>query len=501
MKRFWLGLLSFGLLMAFCTTAFAADVKFSGDYYLQGWYNKNASLLDKDSPVGPATTASYYQGRGSTAFYTQRVRMGANFTIAKGLTLGTRFDALERKWMAARRTVPTGSPGYGATDSEAENIAFDTAYVRFATPFGFFTIGNIPGVGFGTAYGDNPGFSSAALSYGLPTGPFYFSFSVRKLQEGYTISTSYPQGTPIGSGTDNDGDSYTLTASYRMKTGGVGASYTSIHAKNTNYPVTTTPNTYSYNMYANSLSFYGRQKFGKLYIEDEFSWIFGKVLRWNEPKPPESLAGVYYLLVEKDAKNAFSNHFHVNVDMNPVLVGFRFVYSRGDDPETEDKMEGGFRSYLDVDKGFNPCLILFDQEYNHWMVAGGKRSTQTVGALIGNTNSLNSVKTYVQNVWLYQLYGKFTATSKLSFDASFTYAHADQLPTHNNVPTWRGGKKYLDKEYGKELDLTMKYKIYDNLEYMIGAAYLWTGDYFKGFDPNAKLSDTYLITHKLTLTF
>jgi hypothetical protein len=187
--------------------------------------------------------------------------------------------------------------------------------------------------------------------------------------------------------------------------------------------------------------------------------------------------------------------------MNPVLVGFRFVYSRGDDPETEDKMEGGFRSYLDVDKGFNPCLILFDQEYNHWMVAGGRRSTQTVPALVGNTNSLNGIKTYVQNVWLYQLYGRVAATPKLSFDASFTYANADQLPTHNNVPTWRGGKKYLDKEYGKELDLTLKYKIYDNLEYMIGAAYLWTGDYFKGSDPNAKLSDTYLITHKLTLTF
>lgn len=49
--------------------------------------------------------------------------------------------------------------------------------------------------------------------------------------------------------------------------------------------------------------------------------------------------------------------------------------------------------------------------------------------------------------------------------------------------------------------VTLKYKIYDNLEYMIGAAYLWTGDYFKGTNSNVKLSDNYLITHKLTLTF
>jgi len=36
---------------------------------------------------------------------------------------------------------------------------------------------------------------------------------------------------------------------------------------------------------------------------------------------------------------------------------------------------------------------------------------------------------------------------------------------------------------------------------MLGAAYLWTGDYFKGTNANVKLSNNYLLTHKLTLTF
>jgi hypothetical protein len=53
---------------------------------------------------------------------------------------------------------------------------------------------------------------------------------------------------------------------------------------------------------------------------------------------------------------------------------------------------------------------------------------------------------------------------------------------------------------GSELDLTMKYKIYNNLEYMVGAAYLRTSDYFKGTDDRVKLSNNDLMTHKLKLT-
>ena len=92
-------------------------------------------------------------------------------------------------------------------------------------------------------------------------------------------------------------------------------------------------------------------------------------------------------------------------------------------------------------------------------------------------------------------------THKLDLGASYTYAYAYTKPTDNGLSTAYGGKTFLSNNYGSEADVTMKYKIYDNLEYMIGAAYLWTGDYFKGTDPNAKLSNTYLLTHKLTLTF
>ena len=71
------------------------------------------------------------------------------------------------------------------------------------------------------------------------------------------------------------------------------------------------------------------------------------------------------------------------------------------------------------------------------------------------------------------------------------FARADQTPT-------RG---YVSDVYGTEVDLTATYKIYDNLSYMVGFGYLFTGDYFKGQTATAQLSNDYIVMHRLTLTF
>lgn len=52
-----------------------------------------------------------------------------------------------------------------------------------------------------------------------------------------------------------------------------------------------------------------------------------------------------------------------------------------------------------------------------------------------------------------------------------------------------------------EVDLIATYRITNNLSYMLGGAYLFTGGYFKGMDATAKVSDNYLLINKLTLTF
>src|SRR5208337_1727480 len=130
MKRFWLILLSLGLIMAFSASAFAVDVKVSGDFYIAGLY-LNKTNLTKDVEPNP-----------STAFYYQRLRVRTDFIVSPGLTLITRFDAMERVWGGARSapgtTLATGS---AETLAEKQNIAFDWAYIDYVTPIGTFDIG------------------------------------------------------------------------------------------------------------------------------------------------------------------------------------------------------------------------------------------------------------------------------------------------------------------------------------------------------------------------
>jgi len=484
MKRFWIVLLLLGLIMAFSSTVFAADVKFGGEFYLQGWYNKNASLIDKNNaPLGLSTDSRNY--RGATAFYTERLRVKTTVAVAKGLTLVTRFDALERKWMASRRPVSiqssttwSGSPGVAGTDQEMENIAFDTAYVMFATPIGLFMIGNIDSTSCsGTCYTDGVGFASALMTWVFPKGPWTISATIKKSSDGTTYSSTalQPQGgSPIGTGTDNDSDVYALGIGYRWKTGNAGFSFSWVDSRTTNVGAAWSKSL----MPAYTLYFVN--KFGKLYIGEEFGMVTGGYVpkMYNGYKVKPSFA--------------FSNAFNVELDLAPAKLGGWFIYSRGDKLSTPYKKEGGFRSILDLDRGFNPCLILWDESYMQWFAPNwkGTGGSGQQPAILGNAGAYG-INTYIQNVMLFQLYGDFKVTPKLNLGGSFTWAKANEPPAAG----------WVSKKIGYEADLTMKYKIYDNLEYMIGAGYLFTGDYFKGTSATVKLTDNYLITHKLTLTF
>ena len=85
MKRFWLVLLSLGLIVAFSASAFAVDVKFSGQYELEGMYLDKTSLQNL-----PSTSTT------NNALYFQRLRLKTEFVVAPGLSLITRADKSDR---------------------------------------------------------------------------------------------------------------------------------------------------------------------------------------------------------------------------------------------------------------------------------------------------------------------------------------------------------------------------------------------------------------------
>jgi len=145
MKRFWLVLLSLGLVMAFSASAFAVDVKFSGQMYVAGMHFNRTNLDD----VGDGTT---------TSFYAQRLRMFTDFVVAPGVTLKTRYDIMERVWGATRTAPGTtlGTLSMG-TQAENENIAFDRAYIQYDSPYGSFQVGARSAGTWGTTFGDSEG--------------------------------------------------------------------------------------------------------------------------------------------------------------------------------------------------------------------------------------------------------------------------------------------------------------------------------------------------------
>lgn len=461
------------MMTIMASTSLAADVKFFGEFYLQGWYDKNHSLLDKDSADLDTNVSDDTDLRGSTAFYTQRLRMGADFMITKGLMLGTRFDALSRKWMAARRLVPPLETLKSTSDSEKENIGMEVMYVIFDTPIGRWAAGTHTG---GTRFSTGLGSVSNSIAWTYFTGPWSLTAMAKKGSD----------NGDIGEGTDSDSDTFSLIGQYRWNTGLLYLRISDVHSRRCNNLPT---GSYTCDLYVYSPIV--RFKYGIF----QFDWQANFVTGWSKKYNDDPPAGCNHV----KAGNALNSRLNLEWDLAPARVGLYFIYNPGDDPNTTDKKEGHYRSGLDYDRSFNPCLLLWNEDYMHWF-GGDTEGTPNTGTLAGNTGE-RGITTYLDNVWMYQIYGNYNVTRKLNIGASFTYAYADKKLTMDMRPASPSNPEFLSDKIGSELDVIMTYKIYDHLEYMAGFAYLWTGDYFKGTDPQTKLSDNYLLTHKLTLTF
>ena len=188
--------------------------------------------------------------------------------------------------------------------------------------------------------------------------------------------------------------------------------------------------------------------------------------------------------------NGVEYYISARYNFGPGYVGFQYGHSPGDDPDTQDKNEGGIiLSGYDL---WQPCLIL----YNDWL----DRFAGNMGIATRGSSSVPPFSSAFNNADLYQIFLGYNPTPKLALRTSFTMVFADEKPVGCNPETGACGR-FVDDEIGQEFDIQATYKLFDNLEYMIGFGYLWTGDFFKGADKNQKIRDDYLIIHQVSLTF
>jgi len=483
MKKFWIVLLALGLVAGFAMSASAADVKFSGSYYLLGFYADNPTM-NKDQ----ATTTG---APGPQSIFAQRLRVETTFKVAEGLNLVTRFDALERTWgdktwQGTGDTYSRLQAGAttGATAKAQENIEFERAYLDFTTKIGRFQAGYIQFISWGTDFHDT-NLTRAGIKWFIPVGPLTVIAAFEKTAD--SNSGSYSSTLSGGTAADADNNIYDLGAIYKWSTGDAGIIYQKGLLKNGR-------NVNNYGIDLNIFIPYAKAKFGPVYVEGELVTGFGDYRAWDD-------AGKSSGPKTNITASQIALSLHAKADIGPAYVGARFIYITGDDPKTTDKIEGGLMTLLKSGDAFNPMLIMWNDQYTNWL---GK--IQSVPSALGTnpyTGTAGGMDTYMDNTWFYMIYGGFKPTPSLDIQLSVAYAYADQKPWGD--VQWTAGKstgtQFGSDVYGTEVDLTAKYKIYENLEYMAGFAYMFTGDYFKGASTTFNTANNYLLMHKLTLTF
>jgi len=455
MKRFWLVLLTLGLVMAFSTSVFAADVKFTGSFYAAGMYLDNTSFMGNGSE------------KPSTAFYYQRMRIKAEFIATPALKLVTQFDAMERMWGHVRSTVPLVTANdvdsYG-TRAENENIAFDYAYVWYASKIGLWEVGIMEDGVWGTVFGDNSE-PEGKIKYTFIKMPFIAGLQIVKFNE---FSDNAVNASVYS---DRDVDKYQGFFIFNWKGGQAGLLGIFINNRSMKpnfglWPAVAS----SYTQQVYGAQPYVKAKFGPVAVEAEAWYLTGKVMKWQDEVPAIFLNDIDL--------SAWSVYVNAVADFNMFYFGGTFAYLSGDDPTTTDKIEGGAGT-VNGGRDWNPCLIMFNWDRNYW-----------AGAMAGYGVTADSG--VMTNAYFGQLKAGVRPISDLDIALSVAYAKADKLPTG-----------YFEKDYGWEVDVTATYKITNNLSYMLGAGYLFTGDYYEATRAviTDNVEDNFIVLNKLTLTF
>jgi len=312
MKRFWVVLLSLGLIVAFSTTAMAVDVKVSGEYYAAGMY------LDKTN-VTKTTTG----GNPSTAFYYQRLRVRTDFTVSPGLTLITRFDAMERAWGATRSATGTATAADSAgTRAENENIAVDWVYIRYASPVGIFDAGYMNDGSTGTIFGNSYG-PKARIKYSNVFGPITLNLAYTKEAENSRTAIN------AANRTDADNNKYGIEGVYNWKTGKAGMNINYYH-QSANRPAAP-----AYKRTYFLVTPYAFAKIGPVSLQAELNYLTGRD-KYEDGTNPAGAPGI-----DKVDLAGISGWIDATADFGIFYAGGSIAYVSGNDPGTNDKIEGG----------------------------------------------------------------------------------------------------------------------------------------------------------------
>lgn len=432
-------------------SADAADVKFSGQYTYEGWYENNHSLLGENAaPLNPPP---------STGFQTGGLILDTQFKVAEGVTLNTRARILNKIWGdgASGAASDVRDRTYATNRYLRENIEFERLFIVFRALGGRFDIGQQLTNQTGTVF-SNTDEERPIIKYTYTAKPWSGYIAFQKTQERELVN---PAALTYGTGSDVDYDQWKYGISFSWKTGVAGMGGTFYNNRlNRNDTAS------SYTAVYHKLNPYVKATIGQVYLEGESNVFVGGYRSYEQPD------GITRIDSKRNGWNIYGK---VRYTFGPAYVGAQYAFVSGDDAGTADRYEAGPSS----GREYKPCLILLNSDRDKWLGALG-----TGGIMQDNYAQLGSV-----NFQFYQGFVGYKPLPKLELTASYSRASLDKQ------------NAYVDDFLGSELDLTATYKLYDNLTYLVGYGYLWTGDAWKGTNAGTALADDWLLMHRLTLTF
>lgn len=454
--------------------AMAIDADFSGEYWVEGIYNDNYSL----SETSASTSDAYLQ---------MRLRLKTVFKVSDNLSLTTRLDALDKQWgnsnlqtdgtftQALYSSLGVKQDISTTGSEEDDNIEMDWAYMTIKTKIGGFLIGRQNGNAWGLPFSDTAG-PRDRITYVLPIDKLIFAavYEKNKERDGNDLTQN-----------DSDLDKYYLSGTYKGENFTAGLLYGYYDYK-TFQDMAQYADAKFYGQYgaaavasgwisavnlttnqgtAHLLSPYFKGKFGDFGIIGELTYATGEA-EYNTTNN----AG-------KTTKDVEVMTFNIEgtYDMGAFSFQGGYAYMSGDANYTNDKVESF--GYLEAGEDWEKLAILTGTSYGMEKNLGG------IGNLAGYGTAC------FDGFQLYYLGADYAINEDMTVGLLVGQSKADDV---------RSG---WDDDHGIEYDLTLEWKIFENLTYKAIGAFLSAGDYWKLGGANSNLDDTYLLYHRLTLEF
>ena len=380
--------------------------------------------------------------KASDAYMNMALELHTVFKVTDNLSLTTKIMGLEdKKWGDTDNINAVPDPINDYKHGSGNDLDLDHVYMTIKTDFGKFDIGRMLGGPFGNDFVDFE-YEADRIKYNMVIDDFTVTAIFQKITEDDSRSNNVA---------DQDTDDYFLCGDYTAENIAAGLAYIFRNDKSDH---DATKRFHVLNPYFNT-------KFGGFALLGELFYQFGDTDYDLASQHDEDKDSIAYNL-----EGSF------NLDMASFMIGYAFF--SGDANQT-DQDDNEF-DYGVGDNWRRLFILTSDEDPVLCEHLGGVGNFSWTG---GNTEHGAKI-----------LYGgaTFMPMENLELGLVLGFADADEVESG-----W-------EDDYGSEYDLTLNWKIYDNLTYRAIAAYLDAGDLWK-FGGTESVKDTYALFHELKLTF